>query len=128
GTVLDPAEEPALLAAGGQAFAAVEALAAARAEGRHHAVAGLPGGERAALEDPAGDLVPHHRAGVEPGLAAVPHVEIRAAEPGDLDADDRIAVVGEPRLGGLAEADVVWSVVEEGAHRSRNVTHRNGRV
>ncbi len=114
---LHPAEELALDAPRRELVGAEEAGSAAGGEGAHDEVAGADAGDVAAgLHDFTHEFVAHHRARVESGLAAVPDVEVRPADSGEPDADERVGGLAEHGIGHQLDPEVVGGVVGDCLH------------
>jgi hypothetical protein len=120
--LLDPSEELAVDAAGGQADPAEAAVTAARRERRHDAIPAPKARHVPAdLDDFADELVTHDRALVESRLASVPHVEVGTADGRELDPEDGVGRRQEPRVHRVLVPEVVDAVVDEGAQSAKPV-------
>src|SRR5205823_1643361 len=104
-----------------QALATEEARAAGRVEGAEDTVALRDAGDRVANRlDRPDELVADREAGLDLH-AAVVDVQVRAADPGRLDADDRVVGRGQLGVGALLDRDAARLLEGDGAHEGGTV-------
>src|SRR5207249_1819345 len=106
-TPLHPAEELASGTSGRKLVGAEETGPAARGERAHHPVALAEACDvPAELHDLPDEFVAHDGAGIEAGLAAVPDVEVGAADGGEADQDDGVGGLAKDGIGHPLDPEV----------------------
>ena len=117
-------EDAALVALVEVAAATEEAAPAGRAVAAEHAVSDRHLGHAVGRRDHLADeLVADREAGLDAD-AAVVDVEVRPADPGRLDADDRVGRTLELRLGLVVDPDLPGRLERDRAHRANRTVRR----